>query len=553
MLSHDRDQKRIVWLGSKVLTPAEQRYSNIEREALAIVAAVKYFHIFVAGRDFTIISDQQPLKFIFQTGKDLNSRVSARLQRWQLVLRAYDYNIIHKPGKEIFLPDTLSRLTSTSKTVKSISRSLVNFSDMDNVINTSLMDEIKSVQDPVMDKLKKYILKGKWPDYDKKLLPYKRNVEEYTIQNGIVYRGLRVVIPKCLQHRTLKLLHHHHPGVVRMRRLARQHCWWPSIDQQINDYCSHCLTCKKNVSRPYNSSLFSWSETSRPFERVHCDIGFIDKQQFLIYVDSYSCWLDVQPLKNLKSTTLIDSFRDIFKYVGIPDSIVTDNGSNFVSDEMSKFFNSNYIKHFKTPAYHHQSNGLAERYIQHLKLFLRKNSFSLLLQSLSNFCLTHNTTPLSASIAPADIIFSFSVMNVVKKQFHSTVISEPYFYRWGEKGNEKVKLDHLHHLGSNTSVTDEMKLVHDAQKLLPMNSQNSPSSSGIQLPQQQQNLEQQQQQNLEQPVQQQYQQIQHDIIPAPQQPEVPEDIDPDLRQPEQVLRRSTRVKKKPQRYIEECE
>ena len=67
VLSHDADQREIVWTGSRVLMSAEANYSNIEREVLTIVEAVKYFHRFLAGRHFIIRSDHAPLKFIFNS------------------------------------------------------------------------------------------------------------------------------------------------------------------------------------------------------------------------------------------------------------------------------------------------------------------------------------------------------------------------------------------------------------------------------------------------------------------------------------------------------
>ena len=59
-------KSEIIWTGSRVLTPAESNYSNIEREALALVEAVKYFHRFVAGRHFAIRTDHAPLKIYLQ-------------------------------------------------------------------------------------------------------------------------------------------------------------------------------------------------------------------------------------------------------------------------------------------------------------------------------------------------------------------------------------------------------------------------------------------------------------------------------------------------------
>ena len=75
VLSHDTDQREIIWMGSHVLSLAEANYSNIECEALTIVEAVKYFHQFLAGRHFIIRSDHAPLKFIFNL-KNNAGRVS---------------------------------------------------------------------------------------------------------------------------------------------------------------------------------------------------------------------------------------------------------------------------------------------------------------------------------------------------------------------------------------------------------------------------------------------------------------------------------------------
>lgn len=86
--SHDQDQAEIVWLGSRALTEAEANYSNIERKAWSLVEAVKYFHKFLYGQKFTIISDHHPLQFIFKQGAS-SGRVSARPQRCAVTLSAY--------------------------------------------------------------------------------------------------------------------------------------------------------------------------------------------------------------------------------------------------------------------------------------------------------------------------------------------------------------------------------------------------------------------------------------------------------------------------------
>ena len=98
--------------------------------------------------------------------------------------------------------------------------------------------------------------------------------------------------------------------------------------------------------------------------------------------------------------------RRAFKYVGLPRTIVSDNGTNFVSDEFECFLQSNYVKHVRTPPGHHQSNGLAERKIQELKLWLDKqaNPGELDVQ-LIVFCLHLNTTPAANDAVPAAFVF----------------------------------------------------------------------------------------------------------------------------------------------------
>ena len=99
-----------VAFASRSLSPAEKRYAQLEREGLAIVFGVKHFHQYLWGRHFTILSDHKPLRHIFNPTKAVSPMVSARMQRWALVLGAYHYTVAYKPGKDHGNADMLSRL-----------------------------------------------------------------------------------------------------------------------------------------------------------------------------------------------------------------------------------------------------------------------------------------------------------------------------------------------------------------------------------------------------------------------------------------------------------
>ena len=92
------------------LSSTEQRYSQLDKEALAIVAGVKKFHQYLAGRRFEINTDHKPLIYIFDQHRGISPLASGRIQRWSLILAGYDYTVRHRPGKEIPNADALSRL-----------------------------------------------------------------------------------------------------------------------------------------------------------------------------------------------------------------------------------------------------------------------------------------------------------------------------------------------------------------------------------------------------------------------------------------------------------
>ena len=213
---HDRDQKEIVWVGSRVLTAAESNYSNVEREALAIVEATKQFHRFIAGRKFVIVTDHAPLKHIFYPSSVFD-RVSALLQRWAITLRAYDYTIQYTKGEHMHLADTLSRLPSvfTKPLVPEVH--MLELNSLQGVNGgESLLRDIINTKDSELLQLKAYISNG-WPKFcPHRMLPYSQSRDEYTLQSGLIYRGARIVPPKQLRLRILHILHEGHPGIVRM-------------------------------------------------------------------------------------------------------------------------------------------------------------------------------------------------------------------------------------------------------------------------------------------------------------------------------------------------
>ena len=95
MLSHvfpDGGERPIAY-ASRTLTQSEKGYAQLEKEALSLVFAIKKFHQFLYGRRFTLVTDHKPLLTILGPKRGFPTLAAARLQRWALLLAAYQYDI----------------------------------------------------------------------------------------------------------------------------------------------------------------------------------------------------------------------------------------------------------------------------------------------------------------------------------------------------------------------------------------------------------------------------------------------------------------------------
>ena len=149
--------------------------------------------------------------------------------------------------------------------------------------------------------------------------------------------GRRVVIPVTLQERLLEDLDECHPGMCRMKALARSFVWWPGIDQDIEDQVKFCQDCVSTQSSPKAVPLLLWPWSTEPWQRIHVDFAEVKVQQFFLIVDSHSKWLEVFPMTITTATATINALR--------AQELVSDNGPQFIAEEFKAFPSMNWIKH----------------------------------------------------------------------------------------------------------------------------------------------------------------------------------------------------------------
>ena len=165
-------------------------------------------------------------------------------------------------------------------------------------------------------------------------------------------------------------------------------------DVEIHNLVKSCSVCQQSRPAPALAPLHSWEWPSEPWNRLHLDFaGPYMGHMFLIIVDAHSKWLDVHLMHSISSTNTIETLCMVFATLGLPQKIVTDNGSSFTSEEFREYLFSNGIIHVTTAPYHPTSNGLAERAVQTFKHGFKATKGNTPQEKLSKFLFNYCITP----------------------------------------------------------------------------------------------------------------------------------------------------------------
>lgn len=351
-------------------------FTQIDREGLCLVWGVKKFNQYLYGRRFTLITDHQPLVTIFNPKKSIPAMTAARLQRWTLFLGGHDYVIEYKGTLHHGNADGLSRLPCEPGDHASADPAeMFHLAHVENLPVTSVQIKQETSRDPTMPKVFELTVKG-WPAKDSVGLPeYFKRREQLSLCHVCIMWGTRIVVPPKLRSNVLEALHEGHMGVVKMKSLVRSYIWWPGIDHQIGEMAKSCSGCQQTQKLPAPAPVHRWEWPTAPWQRIHVDYAgpFLDRM-FLVMVDAYSKWPDVFMVKSATTTKTVKVLRTLFARTGLPERLVSDNGSQFTSDEFPSFIGRNGIKHTTVVPYHPATNGLAERFVQSFKQSMKTMS-----------------------------------------------------------------------------------------------------------------------------------------------------------------------------------
>lgn len=401
---------KVVQHASRALTSTEQAYSQPDREGLAIIYAVTKFHKMLFGRRFLLQTDHAPLLRIFGSKKGIPVYTANRLQRYALQLLLYDFKIAYVSTEKFGDADVLSRLIDqhakpdedfvvASITLEEDVRSIVKESINALPLSFRVVQQ-HTKSDPVLRKVLQYIQQG-WPKSktaiaDRELKVFFDRRDSLCTVQGCVTFAERLAIPSAFRARCLQHLHRGHPGIERMKALARSYVYWPSIDADIAGHVGTCRHCAAVAKSPPKAPPQPWPKSTFPWQRVHVDYaGPIEGDYFLLCVDSYSKWVEITKTKSITASATIAIVRSLFARLGMPETLVSDNGTQFTSAEFGQFCLENGINHMTTAPFHPQSNGQAERFVDTFKRAVKKirEGRGTINEALDTFLLTYRSTP----------------------------------------------------------------------------------------------------------------------------------------------------------------
>ncbi|XP_055615172.1 uncharacterized protein K02A2.6-like [Toxorhynchites rutilus septentrionalis] len=395
---------------SRSLTAAESNYSQIEKEGLALIFAVTKFHRMIFGRRFVLETDHKPLLAIFGSKKGIPTYTANRLQRWALTLLLYDFDIHFVSTDAFGHADILSRLINRHVRPEEdyVIANIEFESTIRSIMNQSLEAlpvSFKTVQaktriDETLQQVIKHV-NTTWPTKktsitDPHIQEFFQRRESLSITAGCLMYGERLVLPSVLRKKVLVELHKGHPGIERMRSLARQYVYWPHIDKDIERLVQTCNECSSVAKTDRKTNLESWPVPEKPWQRLHLDYaGPMDGWYFLILVDAYTKWPEVVRTKDITSAATIRILHDISARFGSPETLVTDNGTQFTSEMFEAYCEFNAILHLKTAPFHPQSNGLAEKFVDTFKRTLKKITAGgeTLQDAINTFLQCYRSTP----------------------------------------------------------------------------------------------------------------------------------------------------------------
>ena len=340
ILSQDFDGKEhVISYYSRSLTNAEQKYTTLERECLALIDSIKHFKQYLYMKKFIVVVDNNPLTWL-KTAQF----VSSRLMRWATEIQSYDFEIKYRKGKNHTNADTLSR-------------------SQEDVFLISKMEDWKSYQEKDLE-IEEEVKKKNYVNID--------GIVYYVskLHNGTILK--RIVVPDALKNEVLVWCHDHitsgHLGITKTLERIKQRFYWKNYKKEVENYIEKCEICSKRRNLEKIGTLTN-IKVGEPWEMIAVDIvgplPITDSgnKYILVFSDYLTKYPEAFAIKDYTTETIAKILvEEVVLRYGFPSKLLSDRGTSFLSKLAKCVYKLLDIKKLNTTSYHPQTDGLVERF-----------------------------------------------------------------------------------------------------------------------------------------------------------------------------------------------
>ena len=368
-------QGRPIEFASGALTPAERNWAQIEKEALAVLFGLERFHQYTYGRPVEVVNDHKPIQAILQ--KPL-SQAPKRIQALLMRLHRYDIDFVYAPGNTLLLADTLNRAYLPCDPSNKVASHTMQVNALQALPDENLIKVRNAMLGDVEAQALLKVVKNGWPrdrcQLPPVVQPYFPIRDTLSHQDDIILKGERIWIPKVLRPDMKQQLHSAHLGLASMMRRARDTIFWLGMRHDIQQLADNCHICQATKPGNPREPLYQHGEGSTPWEKVGVDICEFSGTSYLITVDYFSNFIEVDLLTNTSAKQVIHCLKRHFARYGIPRCLHSDNAQQFVCVAFTEFMQSWRIIHSTSSPGHQSANGKAEAAVKSVKNMLKRTS-----------------------------------------------------------------------------------------------------------------------------------------------------------------------------------
>jgi len=278
------------------------------------------------------------------------------------------------------------------------------------IVKSSVPEAVTWTEVPV--DLKEAIARGYFTAQEKRALGLQYNsiFTELAVVGGLVVRGPRIVVPRTLRNKVVKLAHEGHQGITKTKEYLRTRVWFPGLDKMVEAHIQHFHPCPAVNVSPEREPLRMTPMPSEPWKDVAVDFwGPIHTGEYLLVtVCKQSRWAEVEFVTSTNARVVIPKMDKTFASLGIPISISSDNGPPFNSQDFSDFNKYLDFRHERKTPLNPQANAEAEQFMRVLKKLHQISKLTGLnfTQEVYRFLRAYRATPhCTTKIAPADLMY----------------------------------------------------------------------------------------------------------------------------------------------------